>query len=257
MATIQQIKLMAIIPFAGMLLGIGLILLLLKVFHLKLNLTASMPIGWYQRISDRPIRRSDLVAVCLPSNVANEGLRRHYVLAGHCAAGTIPLLKQVIAIPQDTVRLSNDTICVNRVCYFAPFQRVDHAGKRPKKWLINGVFSNIQTYWLYGTHDLRDSWDSRYFGGVSRTAIHGIYRAVWTFSALRWPSCFRNCFRNSNTEAITEAITEGNPVKQPHQKNANALKNNLNSDNPLHPPSPIFNYVKNFLTPLSQRPTSC
>jgi conjugative transfer signal peptidase TraF len=150
---------------------------------LGINYTSSLPIGIYQKSSISVIHHDDIVAVCLPAAIAHEGLVRDYLAHGHCPGGSVPVLKQVIAIPHDTVKLTNQQITVGNQAYFAPQQAHDHNGIRVKHFIQNGTYQNIKTYWLYGYNAPFNSWDSRYYGGVKRSQIIGVYKPV-----LIWPS---------------------------------------------------------------------
>jgi type IV secretory pathway protease TraF len=52
--------------------------MILKVVHLQRNLSASMPLGFYQDFKTLLIKQGDMVFACLADNVANEGLQRDY-----------------------------------------------------------------------------------------------------------------------------------------------------------------------------------
>lgn len=137
-----------------------------------------MPIGFYKKIQSTIIVRNDLVAVCLPDYIAKTGLKQHYVSHGTCQNGSTPVLKKVIEIPGDSVFLSNLYILVNHVSYYAPFQSKDRHNYPVKKWIKNGSYKNINSYWVYGENDPVYSWDSRYYGGVARHNIIGVYKPL-------------------------------------------------------------------------------
>lgn len=139
-----------------------------------------MPIGFYKKIQTTAIAHNDLVAVCLPNKISTEGLEKQYVARGTCHDGSTPVLKKVIAIPGDSVFLSNHYIAVNHVSYYAPLQSKDRHNCLVKKWIKNGGNKNINSYWVYGENDPVYSWDSRYYGGVARHNIIGIYKPLLT-----------------------------------------------------------------------------
>lgn len=140
-----------------------------------------MPIGFYRRIMITKIKRGDLVAVCLPKRIAVVALERGYLRAGNCPSKVIPVLKQVIAVPGDTVILTNSNITVNGVKYTAPFMPLDHNKKALQKFISNGLYQHTDGYWIYGANDPINSWDSRYYGAVTRKAISGVYKPLWKF----------------------------------------------------------------------------
>lgn len=155
----------------------------LKTAAIAMNVSGSMPCGLYYRLFTNNIHRRDIVAVCLPTIVAREGFAAHYLLKGRCAESqTTPVLKTVIAVPGDAVNISSQAICVNQVCYPAPQQVIDRHGKQIQRFIYNG-YHRARGYWLYGSAHSLFSWDSRYFGAVSRAHILGVYRKLRIFSS--------------------------------------------------------------------------
>ena len=147
----------------------------------RVNLTGSMPIGIYVPSQDQTYHRNDWVAVCLPKLLSTQGLQNGYLMAGNCQdTNAMPVLKQLIALPGDTVEVTPTSIIVNEKSYPAKIQTQDHRGHLIKIQSKLGVKTIINNYWLYGSASDR-SWDSRYYGGVERTNIIGIYRPFLVF----------------------------------------------------------------------------
>jgi len=146
-----------------------------------INVSRSMPLGFYQRVSTTHIQRGDTVAACLNDPIAQEGLKQGYLHYGRCPSHTAPVLKKVIALPNDTVWLSDGGITVNHHFYSAPRQGVDD--KPPIKRFV-GVGKYQGGYWLYGASAPKQSWDSRYFGAVLPTQIIGVYQRIEIFKEL-------------------------------------------------------------------------
>lgn len=142
------------------------------------NTTSSMPKGLYRQVAG-DITRGDLVLVCLPASWTAFARKRHYLTYGWKCHGSVPLLKRLVAIPGDTVRLTSDTLVVNHHSYVAPVFAKDRAG-RPLGHPPLRLYRATSEYWLLGIKDLH-SWDSRYFGGVARSAIMGRVKPVWVF----------------------------------------------------------------------------
>ncbi|MES2142730.1 MAG: signal peptidase I [Pseudomonadota bacterium] len=113
--------------------------------------------------------------------IAAVALQRGYLRVGSCPSKVIPVLKQVIAIPGDTVTLTDSNIIVNGFKYLAPFMPMDHNKQPLQKFIANGSYQPSGGYWIYGANDPQNSWDSRYYGAVSRTAIIGVYKSFLTF----------------------------------------------------------------------------
>ncbi len=140
------------------------------LFHIRINLSHSMPIGLYQKINKAP-ELGDTVAVCLSEPVAREGLDQGYLLPGYCPSKMLPVLKMLIAVPGDTVVVTEKFMLVNDQKYDAPQQLgVNH---------FDGV---PNSYWSYGSNAAERSWDSRYFGGVDRKSIIGVYKPLLVFA---------------------------------------------------------------------------
>ena len=145
-----------------------------------------MPLGFYQRIDTSKIKQGDLVSVCLPKQIAAIALQRGYLRSGSCPSQVIPVLKQVIAIPGDTVTLTDSNIIVNGFKYLAPFMPMDHNKQPLQKFIPNGIYRSSGGYWIYGANDAVNSWDSRYYGAVNRAAIIGVYKPLLTFKIRTW-----------------------------------------------------------------------
>lgn len=155
---------------------------LLQFNHFQINLTPSMPLGLYRVIQKASIQRSDIVVVCLPHQIAQEGLQQGYLTQGKCPSGTIAVVKEVIATPGDTINLTQEGIRVNNQFYLAPQRLVDSHGLLIKRFVEYGVYSNINDYWLYGSHSPEDSWDSRYFGSIHRENIKHVMEPIFLFN---------------------------------------------------------------------------
>lgn len=69
---------------------------------LRVNVTASLPLGLYRLCPDTPAK-GDYVSFCLDGEYAKLALDRGYVGPGVCPSGLRPLLKQVAGLPGDVV----------------------------------------------------------------------------------------------------------------------------------------------------------
>ena len=145
------------------------------LFFIKINFSGSMPIGVYLKQYHQSLERGDTVAVCLPIMIAREGKRQGYLANGFCPSFSMPVLKMLIAKPQDEVVIGEDTITVNQQVYFAPRQ------PNIKQVDFKQHQNPTHHYWLYGQYNPQHSWDSRYFGGVEKSNIRGVYKPllVW------------------------------------------------------------------------------
>lgn len=139
-----------------------------------------MPIGFYERV-DAPVHVGSLVAVCLPKAVAAVGVKQGYLVNGPCPANAIAVLKEVIALPGDTVHVDQKSMTVGLQTYAAPVETHDHLGRPVKRFIDNGIYHVKNTLWLYGENDTVHSWDSRYYGGIPLKNVQGVYTPVLTF----------------------------------------------------------------------------
>lgn len=129
-----------------------------------------MPIGLYKVADPQNLQKGDVVVACLPQTIGDEGLKRKYLNPGHCPGGYSPIIKELIAIPGDNVILTPQSILVNGQTYIAPLHTEDLKGQ-PLTSIPRGEYFNTQNFWLYGAGNPADSWDSRYWGGVSKADI--------------------------------------------------------------------------------------
>jgi conjugative transfer signal peptidase TraF len=143
-----------------------------KFYGICINVTPSIPEGIYRKDNGK-IHRGDVVAFCLVEPYQTIGLKQRYVEKGTVCHGTSPLIKQVIPIPGDEVRLTDSSIAVNAIIY--PYQpRYTDSQHRKLAVYPRGTY-HAQGYWLVGTHSPH-SWDSRYFGEVSTKQI--LYKLI-------------------------------------------------------------------------------
>jgi len=134
---------------------------------IRLNLTASLPLGLYIATS----QPSDYVTFCVGDPWERIALERLYIPAGHCPAGGIPLLKRIVARPGDLVPLDASGISVNgRVLPRTVPMRADSFG-RPMRHYPFGSYSVAPgMFWVASSCDER-SFDSRYYGPIAAGSI--------------------------------------------------------------------------------------
>lgn len=140
--------------------------------HLRINFTASMPIGIYS-LSALPageVQRGMVVVACAPVGAAAVGRARDYLGAGPCPDGTEPLLKSVAAIAGDELDVTAAGVLVNgcRLPQSAPIAR-DRSGRRFQPWRPGRYRLPSGEVWLYA--DNSRSWDSRYWGPVPQAVV--------------------------------------------------------------------------------------
>jgi conjugative transfer signal peptidase TraF len=166
----------------------GAIVAVAHALDLRLNATDSAPLGLYRAAHPPRLERGELVVVCLPAQVAALGRERHYLRAGRCPDASEPLLKQVAAVPGDSVRLSANGLAVNgRSLPGTEVRTQDRAGRPLAAALLGEARVGAGELWVLGLRP-EVSWDSRYFGPVSVESVEAsavpILTAPWRKSAL-------------------------------------------------------------------------
>lgn len=155
--------------------------------HYLINTTDSMPIGLYEKYPIKNIDIGNVVSVCLDDKKADLAIKHHIISFNHqCANGSQMLIKEVIAIPNDDVELTKNKIKDHHglVTYNYPAPRFSFAPTTHKPVLTfidTGKYKSTG-YWLYGRYDSTNSWDSRYFGEVSKQNIINILKPIWIWS---------------------------------------------------------------------------
>lgn len=133
------------------------------------NASASAPIGLWRIHPDSLLRTGDMVLAHTPDHVRQLAASRHYILAN------VPLVKRIAAQSGDDVCAVGATIFVNgrpvaeRLTY-------DRAGRPLPRWHGCEMLHDGRVLLLM---DRPDSFDGRYFGPVSETAIIGKATPLW------------------------------------------------------------------------------
>ena len=132
--------------------------------YFTLNITASMPVGLY-KFAETEITVNDDVLLCPPEEAANFAVGRKYLLKGSCPGGSVPLIKQVAALPGDNVRVDENGISVNGVLLpkTKPL-KTDSLGREMPKLDMTKKLKKGEC--LVVSHDDEKGYDSRYFGVV-------------------------------------------------------------------------------------------
>ena len=135
---------------------------------LRINTSPSLPVGLYIRTTDAG---ANLVEFCPAEPFASLSIVRGYRESGSCSDGSAPLLKPFVASVGDVVELSVAGISVNGVLLrnTAPLSK-DTKGRDLQHWPFGRYVVAPGTVWVASTYHRR-SFDSRYFGPVSITAI--------------------------------------------------------------------------------------
>lgn len=154
--------------------------LFIEVFGLRINETESLPLGIYQLDKQQEIKVGDYVQFCLPIKEAQEAFLKGYIGKGSCYGKYESLAKEVIALPNDNVSINKDYIEVNKIKHTEYKQKeFDIKGRPATRVYINN--QKIKGYVLVGSYNKVDSWDSRYFGVISKSNITGVLEPIYLF----------------------------------------------------------------------------
>jgi len=159
--------------------GVLLWLTLQPMAGLFFNGTVSLPMGIYH-VRDTPVQVGDVVATCLGEEASALALVRGYLGKGNCPHGTGPVGKVLAAIAGDTVTVTADGVWVGAhlLPNSAPLERDTQGYTLPE---IRGPrILGAGEVWLYSGYHAR-SFDSRYFGPVSASAIRGKAVPLWVW----------------------------------------------------------------------------
>jgi len=158
----------------------GAIAFVANALELRINTTASMPIGFYREAPPR-LERGAWVVFCLPEESARLGRERAYLRQGSCSDGSQELVKEIAAVPGDRVALSRAGLAVNGHSIAGTALRTVDCGRRPLPHAPFGE-SGVPAgeLWVLGL-DRRVSWDSRYFGPVPLDHVRAAAIPILTF----------------------------------------------------------------------------
>jgi conjugative transfer signal peptidase TraF len=130
----------------------------------------------------RPVQKGDLVFVDPPASPIFELARsRGYLSAGYTPAGSCPLIKRVTGVPGDRVTMNAEGATVNgtRLANSAPRDR-DGAGRPLQPYMVTGhVIGSGEVLLMCEYSSL--SFDSRYFGPLSKTTIQSVIVPILTW----------------------------------------------------------------------------
>lgn len=134
-----------------------------------LNESPSLPRGLYVRAMDQVVNRGAIVAVAQPD-------RARAYLAGLGMPAGVPLLKRVAAMGGDVACAAGGAVHLpDRVL---PVQSHDRLGATLPVWRS---CERLPADDVFVVGDSANSFDSRYFGPVSRQQVDGVFRELVTW----------------------------------------------------------------------------
>jgi conjugative transfer signal peptidase TraF len=148
-----------------------------------LNASNSAPLGLW-RVTSSPVSttRHQWVVVCPPTEhpAITTAKARGYVPPGPCPGNVAPLIKQVAAVPGDTVQLTRHGLHVNGQLLPHTRPLLSDGHERPLPVPITPAHRVAPAVvWLVSGTARARGFDSRYFGAVSSRQVLGVARLVW------------------------------------------------------------------------------
>lgn len=136
-----------------------------------INLTASMPRGIYRLQSPQALKVGDLVVVMLPPAAQQFAAARRILAPGGA------ILKRVVAMSGDRVCRIDCAVAIN-----GRFVTIARRRNRENHALLHwSGCLRVRRHELFVLGQTLDSFDSRYFGPVDRTAIIAFAQPIWIF----------------------------------------------------------------------------
>lgn len=132
---------------------------------LRVNTSASMPIGLYRVREDVPIIRGEMVVACPTADAVFIAAERGWIGAGSCPTGLEPLIKTIVAVAGDSIDVTSEGLRVNgRPLADSAQLLTDSAGRAMPSIPLGHYTVPTGAVWLMGQGSR--SFDSRYFGAV-------------------------------------------------------------------------------------------
>ena len=148
-----------------------------EVCGIRVNSSASLPIGLYRVTSDRSAK---LIDFCPAEPFGSLSASRAYRGKGNCPDGAEPLMKPIVATTGDTIKVSATGVAVNgkMLPNSAPLQ-FDTKHRPLRHWPFGEYRVIAGTVWVISSYNPR-SFDSRYIGPVSSGSIRSQLRPLLT-----------------------------------------------------------------------------
>ena len=159
----------------GCYLSLSAIFSLAFIFGIRLNATASLPLGLYIKTG----LPTQYVSFCLEGDLGRLALQRSYVAHGNCPTGGYPLLKTIVGLPGDMVTYDARGISINGKLLPKTDPRIHDDWGHVVSHYPFGVYRvQPNTYWVASSYDNR-SFDSRYYGPIRAADIRAHLHPLW------------------------------------------------------------------------------
>lgn len=137
------------------------------------NPSDSVARGWYRIGPPKSLHVGSIVLIALPGDVATLASQRGYLPAG------IPLLKLIRAVQPQNVCIEDRIVSVDDVAITTALA-ADSQGRSMPIWQQCRALEADEIFLLSTTSPA--SFDSRYFGPLSASAVIGNAHPLWTWS---------------------------------------------------------------------------
>ena len=143
------------------------------VARLVYNSSDSVPRGWYRVGPTESLHVGGIVLARLPTEVAALAAERRYL------PERVLLLKSIGAMSPQQVCVQDRIVRIDGVALATAF-KADRQGRTLPVWQRCRALHNNELFLLSTTNPA--SFDSRYFGPVSTSAVIGSAHPIWTWS---------------------------------------------------------------------------
>ena len=141
---------------------------------MRINLTPSLPIGFYVRDPE-----GELVEFCPEGVASEESAIRGYRERGVCPDGHAPLLKPIVGREGDLVEIDRAGLRVNgRSLPNTQAYSRDHLGRSLQAYPPGRYVVAPGTLWVASTWN-DGSFDSRYFGPIAAATVRSRLAPLW------------------------------------------------------------------------------
>jgi conjugative transfer signal peptidase TraF len=145
--------------------------------HVRVNASASLPIGLYRTTSDESAR---LIEFCPAEPFGSLSASRNYREKGNCPDGAQPLMKPIVAISGDSIEVKPTGVAVNgRLLPNSAARPFDTQNRPLPHWPFGEYRVVPGRVWVISTFNRR-SFDSRYFGPIPVSSIRAHLRPLLT-----------------------------------------------------------------------------
>ena len=149
-----------------------------EIPHFRVNLTNSIPRGLY-RVTNSAYQRGEFVAARLPPEWAALAIERGWLSEGGNPSHYPPILKQIAALPGDTVEITDSYVAVNgSLIPNTETKKVDSKG-RALPAFERGTFTVQPGQVFLVATNAENSLDSRYMGPVLIADLISTLQPVW------------------------------------------------------------------------------